>query len=151
MNNLFELQEVQLSYKAKSRMESQPRITNSRQAYDLLMDNCYDAQTVEYRESTKVIFLNVNNDVLGIMNVTEGGLNKAMVDVRIIMQAAILSCASGIIFSHNHPSKNTTASRQDDTLTDTLKKACKVMDMTLCDHIIVTNDNYYSYADEGKL
>lgn len=151
MNNLIELREVQLSYKVKSDINNQPELRSSDQAYQLLIRECYDPETIEYRESIKLIFLNTKKRVLGIMNLTDGGIASAIADIRVIMQAAILSCSCGIIISHNHPSKNVKPSREDDSLTYKLKKACEVMEIELCDHIIVTTDNYYSYSDEGKL
>lgn len=151
MKNHFKLREVRLTYKGKSDINSQPEIHISQQAYDLLIRECYDPETIEYRESIKLIFLNVKKRVLGIMNLTDGGISTATADVKIIMQAALLSCACGIIISHNHPSKSVKPSKDDDCLTYKLKKACEVMSIEFCDHIIVTPESYYSYSDEGRL
>lgn len=72
-------------------------------------------------------------------------------DIRIIMQTALLSHASGIILSHNHPSGNMVASSSDNALTSRLKKACELLDIRLLDHIILSESEYMSYADEGML
>ena len=72
-------------------------------------------------------------------------------DVRIILQTALLAHASGIILSHNHPSGNMVASSNDNAITSKLKKACELLDITLLDHIILSDTGYLSYADEGML
>ncbi len=97
------------------------------------------------------MLLNRANKVLGVMNVSDGGITGTIVDVKLILQAAILGNASGLIISHNHPSGILSASVQDDFITRQLKKACEVMDIALLDHVIVTPESYYSYADEGRL
>jgi DNA repair protein RadC len=88
---------------------------------------------------------------LGIVHISEGGLDSTSADIRIIMQAAILGNASAMILSHNHPSGNKQPSNQDDLLTDRVKKAAKLFDIQLLDHIIVTDSGYYSYLDEGRI
>ena len=76
---------------------------------------------------------------------------QTVVDVRIILQTALLAHASGIILSHNHPSGNMVASSSDNAITSKLKKACEILDITLLDHIILSDTGYLSYADEGML
>lgn len=149
--NLFELREVQLSYKVKSQMDQQPLLTCSETTYKFLIEKCYDPETIEYRESVKVIFLTHKKMVLGVMNHTEGGMDSTMIDIRIIMQASLLSAATGIILSHNHPCDLLVPSRNDNMMTENLKSACKIMNISLIDHIIVSNNGYYSYSDEGML
>ena len=72
-------------------------------------------------------------------------------DIRIVLQTALVSHASGIILSHNHPSGSTVASTQDNNLTSQLKKGCEAIGIRLLDHIILTEDTYLSYTDEGML
>ena len=74
-----------------------------------------------------------------------------MVDIRIVLQTALVSHASGIILSHNHPSGSTVASTQDNNLTSQLKKGGEAIGIRLLDHIILTEDTYLSYTDEGML
>lgn len=88
---------------------------------------------------------------MGVVPISEGGLNQSLADVRIILQAAILGNASGIILSHNHPSGNRLPSKEDDALTERVSKAVKLFDIQLLDHVIVTDCGYYSYSDEGRL
>ena len=68
-----------------------------------------------------------------------------------VLKEALLANATNIALAHNHPSGNLRPSREDDRLTDKVKQAAKLLDITLIDHVIVTNDGYYSYQDEGRL
>jgi DNA repair protein RadC len=150
MNELLQVNEVKLSYKSKQKASERPQVINSKAAYDLLL-RCFDPETIELKESFKVLLLNCRKKVLGVMNVSDGGLTGTIVDIRLILQAAILGNASGIIISHNHPSGNLTVSAQDDFITRRLKQACEIMDIELLDHIIITNESFYSFADDGRL
>ena len=150
MENLFEVNEVKLSYKAKQKASERPKALNSKASYDILL-NCFDSDTIEFRESFKVLLLNRSNQVLGVFNVSEGGISETVVDIRLILQSVILSNASGIILAHNHPSGNLKPSIQDDDITNRIKKACEIMNISLLDHIVITSEHYYSYADEGKI
>ncbi len=150
MENMYQINEVKLSYKLKQRPSECPKIQDSKTTYDLLL-KCYDTDTIELRESCKVLLINRSNSVLGVLSASEGGLTGTIVDIKLILQSAILTNASGVIISHNHPSGNLTTSSQDDFITRQLKKACDIMDIQFLDHIIVTSEGYYSYADEGRL
>ena len=83
--------------------------------------------------------------------ISEGGITETSADVRIILQAALLTNATAIILAHNHPSGKLRPSRQDIALTEQVKKAAEIMRITVIDHIILTDDSYYSFADEGQL
>ena len=107
--------------------------------------------TIEYRESMKLVLLNRANKVLGVYNLSEGGIDGTYCDVRQILQIALLSNASGVIMSHNHPSGNTTPSIADEKLTTQVKQACDIMNIRLLDHLIVTLESYYSFTDEGLI
>ena len=150
MDNLFTVNEVKLSYKLKQKASERPKILNSETSYNLLLKN-YDVDTIEFRESFKVLLLNRVNKVLGIINISEGGVSGTVVDIRLILQSALLSNASGIIICHNHPSGELRPSIEDDRATDRIKQACKIMDIRLFDHIIISPESYYSYADEDRL
>ncbi|MDR1343753.1 MAG: DNA repair protein RadC [Tannerellaceae bacterium] len=89
--------------------------------------------------------------VIGKVKISQGGANGTVADIRLILKAAIQSLASGLILCHNHPSGNLRPSMQDDDLTDRVKKAAQLVGITLSDHLILSDNAYYSYADEGKL
>lgn len=95
--------------------------------------------------------MNKANRVLGICPISEGGINETSADIRIIMQAAILGNASGIILAHNHPSGNAKPSLQDDQITQKIREISQLIGITLLDHLIITDESYYSYADEGRI
>ena len=71
--------------------------------------------------------------------------------IRLIVKAALMNNATIVAFCHNHPSNNARPSKEDDRLTEHVKKACEVMRLYLLDHVIVTDGNYYSYREQGRL
>ena len=83
--------------------------------------------------------------------VGKGGIDSVNVDVRLVLREALLRQSTSVILIHNHPSGSLRPSRYDDQITDQLQKACRIMNLSLRDHVIVTADSYYSYAEEGKL
>ena len=99
----------------------------------------------------KVLLINTGAEVIGCVQVAEGGLKQAYVDVRNVLQAALLSNASGIILSHNHPSGKVWPSNEDRELTRHLSQLCDLMNIELIDHIILGLYKYYSFSDDGML
>jgi DNA repair protein RadC len=95
------------------------------------------------------MLLNRANKVLGIAQISQGGISGTVTDVRIILQYALKANASGIILCHNHPSGNTEPSESDLRITSKLKDAALVNDINLLDHLIITSEGYYSMADMG--
>lgn len=150
MENLFTVNEVKLTYKTKVKASQRPKLTTSREVYELLL-RVYDRDTIEYKEYFKIVLLNQANKVLGVHNLSEGGIDGTYADVRQIMQIAILTNATGIIISHNHPSSNVIPSVGDRRITTAIKQACDIMNIRLIDHVIVSLESYYSFVDEGDL
>lgn len=106
---------------------------------------------LKVREAMVAIFLNRRNNTIGFQITSIGGFTSIVVDIRIVLQTALLSGATSIILCHNHPTGNLEPSLSDKELTDKFKKACEVMDIQLMDHLILTEDSYYSFLDEGLL
>ena len=102
-------------------------------------------------EEAHVLLLNQNCKLVKEMRVSQGGLTEVSVDVRMIIKEAVLNNASVLAFVHNHPSGNIHPSKFDDTLTQTLKKACDLMRIHFLDHVIVCDGDFYSYHDRGRL
>lgn len=149
--SLFGVSEVQLGYKSKLPASQRPVIKSSRDAFDLLVQN-WDSNTLEYVEEFKILLLNRGNAVLGIVPISKGGVSGTVTDVRVILQAAVLSNASGLIVCHNHPSGNLNPSDADIRITQKIKEASAIMDIQLLDHLILTSDDsYHSFADNGQL
>ena len=104
---MYKVCEVKLTYSTKVKSSERAVIRNSNDAYSLLSGFIYDSDTIQYREYLKLILLNRANKVLGVVHLSEGGTSETNADIKIIMQAAILANASGMILSHNHPSGST--------------------------------------------
>ena len=107
--------------------------------------------TICYKEYFKVLFLNQAKQVLGYTLISEGGITETCADIRVILQAALLTNSVAIILAHNHPSGNLKPSRQDMEITKQVKEAARLMRITVLDHLILTDAGYYSFADEGEL
>ena len=102
-------------------------------------------------EECHLLLLNVKNQFVGHHVVSRGGISESSVDIRLVLRHALIAGAPNLIIAHNHPSGNPMPSRQDDDLTMRLQKACQTMGLRLLDHIIIGDDTYYSYADEGRI
>ncbi len=140
--------EVELTYKATTKDKC--KVMGAQDAYKALLPT-YKEGTINYREYFKVLLLNNANKVLGYTLISEGGLTCTAVDIRIIMQAALLANATAIILAHNHPSGNLTPSHEDKKLTESIRKAAALLQIRLVDHIIMTDESYYSFAESGLL
>ena len=103
------------------------------------------------QEVFAVVFLNRANKILHHEIISEGGITGTVADPRIILKKALEHNATAIILSHNHPSGNLKPSRQDQELTYKIKEAAKYFDIIITDHIIVSDEGYFSFADEGIL
>src|SRR5690606_5864297 len=149
-NRRFEVAEIQLSYKPKVKASLRPTINSSKDAYTILRES-WDEDKLEFVEQFKVILLSRANRVLGIYEVSTGGVSGTVADPKLVFAAALKSNASAIIISHNHPSGNLNPSDADLNLTRKLKEGGKFLEVPVLDHIIVTSEGYYSFADEGVL
>ena len=151
MKNL-KISEVKLTYKSKVKASERPSACSSNASYQLFK-KAFDPDTIELKESMKMLLLNHANRVLGIMDVSDGGTSSTIVDVKMLLQCALLTNANGIIICHNHPSGNLQPSMEDLMLTERIVKACELMGLQLLDHLIISaeRNQYYSFADEGQL
>ncbi len=141
------IKEIKLSY-SNNGLEN-IKITESNSAYKILIDN-WDMDIIQLQEEFKVLLLNRANVVLGIYPLSKGGVSGTMVDVKLLLASAIKANTSSIIVAHNHPSGNLKPSENDLRLTRRIKEGAKLLDITLLDHVIVTKDTYYSFADDGN-
>jgi len=97
------------------------------------------------------LFLNRSHKIISYEIISKGGISGTVADPRIILKKALDAGASSLIICHNHPSGNLQPSQQDDLLTQKIKSAALYFDIKLLDHIIVSEEGYYSFADEGIL
>lgn len=142
--------EIQLSYKPSLRLSQQPVIKTSEDAYKIFLKS-WDMEKIDFVEQFKIMLLTRSNSVLGILNVSSGGVTSTVVDPRIIFSAAIKANACAIILGHNHPSGNLKPSQPDLDLTQKIKQGARYFDISVLDHVIVTRDEYFSFADDGVL
>jgi DNA repair protein RadC len=142
--------EIQLSYKPKVKASLRPKISSSSVAYKILLSS-WDSSKIDFVEQFKVILLNRANKVLGILEISSGGISGTVADPKLIFAAALKAGASGVILSHNHPSSNLQPSQADISLTKKVKEGGALLEISVLDHIIVTSEGYYSFADEGLL
>jgi DNA repair protein RadC len=127
-----------------------PKITGSKDAHDVLRQY-WDTDKLELVEQFKVMLLNRANQLIGLLDLSPGSTTGTIADPRLIFCAALKGNACGIIVAHNHPSGNLTASQADIALTNRLKEAGKFLEIQLLDHLILTAESYFSFADEGLL
>ena len=95
--------------------------------------------------------LNNHLEIINSVMLSHGGLVGASVVIRELLRHALLSQATSVILCHNHPSGNISPSREDDNLTERTRKACQTIGIKFLDHLIVADDKYYSYTEQGKL
>lgn len=141
-----EIAEVQISYSHKIKPSNQVSITGSSNAYKHVLPLWPD---IEFKESFAALLLSRAQRVLGLYWVSHGGITGTVVDVRNIFQSALKANCTSIILVHNHPSGTLQPSDADIKITRKLKQGAELLDITVCDHIIITSEGYYSMADEG--
>ncbi|MBA3664519.1 MAG: DNA repair protein RadC [Bacteroidetes bacterium] len=123
------------------------KITSSRIAYEALQKFLSDLPHEEFW----ILVLNRANKIVKTECISKGGITSTVVDARLICRSAIENNASGIILAHNHPSGQLVPSMEDKVITRKLKEALQLFDIALLDHIIVGDQDYYSFGDEGLL
>lgn len=123
------------------------KITNSDDSYNFIKQ--FYSDDIEIYESFFILLLDRANNTTGYAKISQGGVAGTIVDPKIIAKYAVDFLASGIILAHNHPSGNTVPSIQDREMTSKLKNAMKLLDIEVLDHIILTSEDYYSFADNG--
>ncbi len=141
--------EIEISYHNQIKAQDMKSITCSRDACDVLRSVWGDR--MQYVEEFFILLLNKANRVLGFCKIGQGGSSGCVVEVKVIFQAALLSHASSLILAHNHPSGNLKPSEADERLTGKIKEAGKLLDLSVLDHLIMTQECYFSFADEGKI
>jgi DNA repair protein RadC len=121
------------------------KITSSNDAALILQQQIGDLPTEEFW----VMFLNQGNKIIKTEQISRGGITQTSVDARIIFKRGIELMATAMILAHNHPSGNLVPSEADKNLTKKILEGSKILDIQILDHIIVTQKDYFSFADEG--
>ena len=123
------------------------KVTQAKDAARYLYKNCYDPANM-YRESSWALLLDGGHNIIGQYRLSEGCTATCNIDRKILAHVAITSLASAVVLSHNHPSGNCRPSAQDIKVTQDAKKALDCFGISLLDHIIVTDKDFYSFAEE---
>ena len=127
--------------------ELRPDMSTATRIYNYMLPKMQDLATEEFH----ILLMNQNFRLIKSERISQGGITEVSADIRIMIREAVLNNATIMAVCHNHPSGSTRPSKQDDMLTQSVKKACEVMRIHFLDHVIVTDGNYYSYAENGKL
>lgn len=142
------LTEVKTYYKPAVNLQELPLITNSNNAYEILL-SIWDHDYISYLEQAYILLLNNANRVIAYRLLSTGIVTATFVDPRPIFQAALLTNASGIIIAHNHPSGRLTPSDPDIKITEQINAGAKILNIQLLDHLIISPNGYKSMRDEG--
>jgi DNA repair protein RadC len=142
--------EVQITYKTTVKASDRPQISTSIDVFEVLKEN-WNYEIIEFIEEFKIMLLNRANRVLAIVPISVGGTAGTIADPKVIFVSALKCNAASIVLCHNHPSGNLKPSNADTELTKKLKEAGKFLDLPVLDHIILTKDGFYSFADEGMM
>jgi DNA repair protein RadC len=144
------LPQFEISLKYKGKKSELKNITCPQDAADVCRE-CFDSNKIDWVEEFIVIALNQANKVLGFYKISSGGISGTVADTRVIFQFALLSSATGLILCHNHPSGNLNPSEADKRLTEKIVNASKFFDIKIFDHIIITDESYYSFLENNNL
>ena len=125
------------------------KITSSKNAYDYIKQFYKD--DISIYESFFILLLNRSNNTIGYAKISQGGIVGTVVDIKIIAKYAIDTLSSGVILAHNHPSGRKQPSDADKDITDKIKQGLKLFEVNVIDHLILTEEDYYSFADNGIL
>ena len=138
---------VELYTRKKARNNLREKIHSSTDVYRLMQPIMVNQEV----EELWAIYMNMASRIVKMKRISVGGIAQTLVDIRILLKEALLCNAVAMTICHNHPSGNVRPSSADDQLTEKISKACKTMDIRFLDHLIIADDTYYSYADEGRL
>ena len=141
------ISEYSLKY-TKSEIQK-TKITTSESASKVIRQFYFD--DINIYESFFILLLNRANNTTGFAKISQGGTAGTVVDIKIIAKYAVESLSSAVIICHNHPSGNITPSETDINITKKIKDVLLLLDIKLIDHIILSENDFYSFADNGDL
>lgn len=142
--------QINVSFDRQTKTTELYKITSSFSASDILR-KIFNADTFYWQEEFMLLCLNNANKVIGYYKLSSGGITGTVVDVRMIYTIAVKCGAVGIVIAHNHPSGTNHPSESDKAITTKIKKAGETLDIKLIDHIILTDENFYSFTDNGLI
>jgi DNA repair protein RadC len=143
------ISDVHLVYKKPSEALA-IRVLTSSDAVEPARQSIPEGQ-LELQEFFGILFLNRANVIMKRAIISSGGMSSTVVDPKLVFMHALLAAASGIIVFHNHPSNLKKPSQADLQLTKRIAECAALLDITLLDHLIITADSYFSFADDGLI
>lgn len=149
MNLTDQMAEIQVNYTSKVKKSEMITVTTSKDALE-----CFRhiwSERISYVEESFILLLNRANKVLGFVKLSSGGTTATVVDQKMIFQTALKTNACSIILAHNHPSGNLKPSETDIKLTKEITATGRILGIPLMDHLILTDESYFSFADEGMM
>ena len=149
MHNIPEIK-ISVSFDKKLKKSELLKITSSKDAYHIFK-RVFNADTFHWSEEFILLCLNNSNKVVGFYKLSSGGMTGTVVDVRMIFTTALNCLATAIIIAHNHPSGRLEPSEADKAITRRIKEASKTLDISVLDHLIITDEDFYSFADNGQI
>lgn len=147
---MFQVAEIEIRYVTKVKAADRPRIGRSADVYHLLID-LWPEGTMEWQERFYMLLLNRANQVIGAVELSAGGQAGTVCDPKHVYGIALKANAAYIIVAHNHPSGNLSPSNPDIELTKKLISGGKLLELNLLDHLILSSEGYYSFADDGLI
>ena len=148
MKRIDRISEIQVSYHPLIKKEDRISVRSSEDAEKYLRNVFPDLEHVEY---FYILCLNRANQILGYHQISKGGISGSVVDLKVIFQIAVKTNSSALIVAHNHPSGNLLPSDNDIRISQKIKEAGKLLEITLLDSLILTQDSYVSLADTNAL
>ena len=148
MKKISHVGEIQIKYKPSVRATK--KVKTPRDAFKALIKH-YDLDTLHLQEQFFVLYLNRDNRVLGVYQVSKGGITSTVVDIRLIFSVALKLSATGILLSHNHPSGSCKPSKEDISITERVGLAAMLFDIKMLGHILVTGvDSFVAIKANDK-
>ena len=131
----------------RAKVEDAPLLNSAEAIYNYMHTTIQDLDI----EEGWILMMKQNFRLIEAKRISIGGLTMAPIDIRLMMKEALMKNTTTLAFCHNHPSGNTSPSHEDDLLTTRIRKACELLSIHFADHVILTDGNYYSYREEGRL
>ena len=143
--------EIEIHYKTTVRVGERRTIEHSNDVYNIMFGIGEMTRNLEYKEMFYALYLNQAHQLLAVHKISEGTTTAAPVDIKFIMQGAIMTNAAALVVCHNHPSGSTRPSHNDKAITEKIRKAAELFDVRLLDSVIITTGNYFSFQAEGMI
>lgn len=131
----------------RAKVEDAPLLNSAEAIYNYMHTTIQDLDI----EEGWILMMKQNFRLIEAKRISIGGLTMAPIDIRLMMKEALMKNTTILAFCHNHPSGNTSPSHEDDLLTTRIRKACELLNIHFADHVVLTDGNYYSYREEGRL